>query len=472
MSQEQQIELSVEMGAGDFSVRLAGITMNVRLKGQNGGALEASPGPTIALASAALPAAMGHPEAETQRFAREASFYRQISEEMYESLGKLAKEINLSLQDLSVEEIIQGGTASPGERLDQASHQLTDVLAMTERAALDILDLVEQIRGDCQVLERLLNPAGMSPAAEGEGGADGKTPAAARVLAAARELGEELRGLVRQDAPEKAADLRFSLPEALQMLLESCGTEAVKPHLKTLLAQHAALFPVEAVERALSRLAAQAPVEDGLHQVPVEQILHLLQEHCQEERIQELLAKLIASAAKIFPVPAIPLESAPAAPPAAEPVVGLLDRWETFLHLLESVLASGSGSGQTPAAETALVALAATSRIQESLSRITEALSFQDLSGQRLLKVLKILRQVQVQVLTLLLTAGNRLKLKGQGQEISFQESQSLAQEELERLARHLSPAGGARPAEALPPADQEPLDQESINQLLAGLGF
>lgn len=480
MAQERQIELSLEMGAGDFSVRLAGITMNVRVKGGNGSGPGESSRSALTTPLPALPHPVNGPETETQRLIQEAAFYRQTSEEIYESLGKLAKEINLSLQDLSVEEIIQGGPASPGERLDQATLQLNDVLAMTERATLDILDLVEQIRGDCQVLERLLEPAGESqPGREGEGAAGESAPSLdkAQVLATARGLGEELASLVKQETQGRGPELHFSLADTLQMLLESCNTEAVKPHLQTLLAQHASLFQVDAVEPALSRLAAQAPVEDGFHQVPVEQTLNLLKDHCQEERIQELLAKLIASAGKIFPVPAIPLEGRPASQPPAGPAALLMDRWEVFMQILEPVLMtasrpSGASPEQAPAAESAIVALAATSRIRDSLSHITEALSFQDLSGQRLLKVLKILRQVQVQVLTLLMAAGNKLRKRGEGQEISLKESRVLAQEELERLARHLPHAGSALAPAALPPGVREPLDQESINELLAGLGF
>jgi len=451
MSQERQIELHLEMGMGDFSVRLNGVTMKVRLKG--GGAGDGT--------AAVRPAESGG--AEYQLLAQEAAFYRQTSEEIYEGLGRLAKEINLSIQDLSLEEIIQSAGFSPGERLDQARHQLNDVLAMTERATLDILDLVERIREDCGVLEEFLCPSGGQ-----EGDREGE--AAARIRAAAQEFGEYLRSLGPAPAEAAAPGVSVSLADTLQILLEFCGTEAVKPHLKTLAAQHAALFEVEAAEAALSRLAAQAPVEDGFHQLPVEQVLEALREHCREERARELLAKLLASAAKIFPMPSLPLEAPAEGSGVLAPKSEAEARWEAFLAVLSPLLEEALEAPPL-APDRTISALAATGRIRESLSRITEALSFQDLSGQRLLKVLKILRQVQVQVLTLLVAIGNKLRLKSEGQEISLKESAALAQEELVRMLGHQPEENGAA-AGQVPARSQEPLNQEAVNELLASLGF
>ncbi len=107
-------------------------------------------------------------------------------------------------------------------------------------------------------------------------------------------------------------------------------------------------------------------------------------------------------------------------------------------------------------------------RITDSLSRIIEALSFQDLSGQRLLKLLKIIRQLQVQVLSLLVAAGQRLLVNLDDQSFPPQES-DLARNELDRLLHNV-----ATPADediAAPPDDQ-PLDQTAVNDLLTSMGF
>jgi chemotaxis regulatin CheY-phosphate phosphatase CheZ len=104
--------------------------------------------------------------------------------------------------------------------------------------------------------------------------------------------------------------------------------------------------------------------------------------------------------------------------------------------------------------------------ITGSLSRIVEALSFQDLSGQRLLKILKIIRQLQVHVLTLLVAAGQKLKLDDHSR--PGRES-DLARKELDRLLHSLEPASD--PEIAASPEDK-PLDQDAINDLLTNMGF
>jgi chemotaxis regulatin CheY-phosphate phosphatase CheZ len=107
-------------------------------------------------------------------------------------------------------------------------------------------------------------------------------------------------------------------------------------------------------------------------------------------------------------------------------------------------------------------------RITHSLSRIVEALSFQDLSGQRLLKILKIIRQLQVQVLTLLVAAGHKLEMKLDSLAHPGQES-DLARKELDRLLNSVTPPSDQEFAAA---PEEQPLDQNAINDLLTGMGF
>ena len=107
-------------------------------------------------------------------------------------------------------------------------------------------------------------------------------------------------------------------------------------------------------------------------------------------------------------------------------------------------------------------------RITRSLSRIVEALAFQDLSGQRLLKILKIIRQLQVQVLTLLVAAGRKLEMNLDDQSQPGQES-DLARKELDRLLHEVSPSSDQECA-VVP--DGQPLDQDAVNDLLTSMGF
>jgi chemotaxis regulatin CheY-phosphate phosphatase CheZ len=498
MDRDKQVEVNLTLGQGDFSLRLNGLIMNVRLKDSKGGQLtpHLEVRPILPAAGgareseAALPAPSRDDPTDTAQLAEEVAYYRQTSQEIYEGLGKLAKEINLSIQDLSLAEIIQSGMISPGERLDQVRSQVADVLEMTEKATLNILNLVEHIQEDClKVQGHLLHMANGNggPQEGGEKEADAgeqqETQAlCSRLLSQGEALDRQLREHFQHTLPSLAeAPPQVHLTDILQILLEFCGTEAVKPHLKSVQAQHETLFQVEEAERALTHLAGELPQEDGFYQFPVDKVLEILKETCNDERMKELFTKLLASAAKIFPIATLPLEGQPLESASeAGPQSEVIRLWQEFFQNFQQVVRNPHNGSSCPDVsgaeeglrEAAREALASVEHIHETLSRITEALAFQDLSGQRLLKVLKILRQLQVQVLTLLVAAGNKLKVRIEDKEITFTESEISAQKELDRMLHNFTqtsedPAGLARVV-----AEQQPLDQEAINELLTSMGF
>ncbi len=497
MDREKQVEVSVTLGHGDFSLRLNGVIMNVRLRDSSGDQFtphfEIRTIPRAAdgarKSEASLPAPRGDDPADASQLAEEVAYYRQASQEIYEGLGRLAKEINLSIQDLSLAEIIQSGLTSPGERLDQVRNQVADVLEMTEKATLSILNLVEHIQEDClKVQGHLLHLANGNgkPMETGEKAVDSAEHQETRALwSSLLTQGEAFGRQIRehfQDIPSSAeTPSRVHLADVLQILLEFCGTEAVKPHLKSVQAQHETLFQVQEAERALTQLAGELPQEDGFYQFPVDKVLEILKETCIDERMKELFTKLLASAEKIFPISTLPLEGQPIETPSeAKPQPEVITLWQEFFENFQRVASNPPNDPSCPDAsgaeeslrEAAREALASMEHIHDSLSRITEALAFQDLSGQRLLKVLKILRQLQVQVLTLLVAAGNKLKVRIEGEEITFTESEMSAQAELDRMLHTFTKTSEDPASLAQAVDEQRPLDQEAINELLTGMGF
>jgi chemotaxis regulatin CheY-phosphate phosphatase CheZ len=151
-------------------------------------------------------------------------------------------------------------------------------------------------------------------------------------------------------------------------------------------------------------------------------------------------------------------------------------RWAELQETLQRLAAhrqtegGGAAAGIDPhqAAAEVQEVIDTVDRITGSLSRIIEALAFQDLSGQRLLKILKLLRELQVQVLTLLVAAGEKLRLKLDDQAPSGQDS-AQAREELDRL---LASCASSAEQSALAIPEEQPLDQEAINDLLTTMGF
>ncbi|MBI4795961.1 MAG: protein phosphatase CheZ, partial [Deltaproteobacteria bacterium] len=334
-------------------------------------------------------------------------------------LGQLAKKLNVSLQDLTMAEVIRCQTESPGEHLDQARIQLNDVLEMTEKATLNILDLVEQIREDCEAVRQQIVSLGPGEENWEEGtGPDGPKPTIwgeetkaflAQLVAQGQELNLQLQaasGPAPSTAEPVAAPtggLHFPLAEILQIVLEFCGNEALKQHLKGVIAKQGEIFRTQEAEAAFVKLAASQPEEDGFSQFPVEEVLKILHSTCEDKRFQDLFTKISASAGKLFPMPMLPLEGhpveaapAPAVAPAPQPP-SFLPLWEDFFHKVQELAAQAENAPEAPSqAEAALEeakiqeTTSVLDRITASLSRIMEALAFQDLSGQRLLQVLKL----------------------------------------------------------------------------------
>lgn len=487
----KHIELSLGQEPGEFRLCLDGVVIIINLKNQTAGKAAGSKERAAgAPEPPTLPASSDSPRGDTQD-TPELEYYRQVSRDIYEGLGKLAKDINLSIQDLSLAEIIQNAMRSPGEHLDQARTQVNDVLLMTEQATLNIMDLVEEIRGDCQTVQtKLLNLAASQPAEGSEEEApaaeSGEAPDQAlwdQVFAQAEELDRVMRsgGSGSETSSPAPGVPAFSLAEVLQILLEFCTNEKVKQHLKAVQAKQDAIFQGGDAERALNLLAAEAPQEEGFYQLPVAQLLDLLRSHCGDERVKELFTKMESSADKLFPVPALPLEArevaeasaAEAAETQANPEVE--SRWQelqkTLQQLAEQRQAGGAGGapGLDPAHAAAEVkeVIDTVDHITSNLSRIVEALAFQDLSGQRLLKILKLLRELQVQVLTLLVAAGEKLRVKLDDQPLSPRDCDQ-AREELDRLLA--SASSSEQSATSIP--EEQPLDQDAINDLLTTLGF
>ena len=491
------IELSLGQEPGEFRLNLDGMAITVHLNnqkrqepaGQTAGQAAASVPP--APAPQAIPASADKAPEDQEEISAELEYYRQVSREIYEGLGKLSKDINLSIQDLSLAEIIQTAMGSPGEGLDQARNQVTDVLMMTEQATMNIMDLVDQIRDDCQTVQsKLLDLKESRPSDDLEGAGSepvmdsGEQDLWDQILSQAGEMDHLCASAAFPggEVQPSASVPVFALADILQILLEFCTNEKVKQHLKAVQAKQDAIFRAMETEQAISLLAAGAPVEDGFHQLPVEPLLNLLQSHCDDDRGKDLLAKMASSADKLFPIPALPLEAReveeefgdePGDTQGNPEMATLWEKLHQNLKLLAERRQAGSGGAAAPsghqmgAAEVQEV-LETVDRITHSLSRIVEALAFQDLSGQRLLKILKIIRQLQVQVLTLLVAAGHKLEVKPDSQSQPGQES-DLARKELEGLLHSVAPASDE---EFIAVPDDQPLDQSAVNDILTSMGF
>ena len=98
------------------------------------------------------------------------------------------------------------------------------------------------------------------------------------------------------------------------------------------------------------------------------------------------------------------------------------------------------------------------------MSGITESLSFQDLSGQQILKIIKLLSDFQMQLLAIIVSFGSRLKHKKEDASLSLEESKELAQSDVDSYISKLTVDKSE--------GDQAVLDQDTVNKMLEEMGF
>ena len=104
--------------------------------------------------------------------------------------------------------------------------------------------------------------------------------------------------------------------------------------------------------------------------------------------------------------------------------------------------------------------------VVNSVNSIIEALSFQDLSGQTIYRIVRLITDSQVQLLAIVVSFGSKIKSKEQTKEITSDQSEKVAQEEVDKV---MSSLGVREEGE-----EEEPtkLDQDAVNNLLESMGF
>ncbi|MDR3203577.1 MAG: protein phosphatase CheZ, partial [Deltaproteobacteria bacterium] len=80
----------------------------------------------------------------------EQVFFQEISQELFEKVGQLARQLSVSVGEIP--EVPQGDLSKTGADLENAKGQLEEVVELTEKASMTIMDLADQIQLDMDSL--------------------------------------------------------------------------------------------------------------------------------------------------------------------------------------------------------------------------------------------------------------------------------------------------------------------------------
>ena len=438
-------------------------------------------------------------------------YYKKVSSDLYHDIGNLAKSLSSTMTRIPMEDQRQKRASldEAGEKIEDAKAQLKDIVSMTENATMEIMDSVEAIQSQTNSVKELLS-ALKDHAAFGASAADGAADAAdaadaVPVADLQKMMGQALDLIVNMQADGDAAAAApppapapappvkrylFVIDVIFQTIYELCTNETVKGHITKAREQAGALFDNEIfLTQMNAKVSKLKPDGDNFFTIPLGDVLKSLHDACSDPKIQGLFKKMVSGQAEIFldgnlPIEAPPMEEvaapAPAAPASAPAAAGVDPRLGELASIIEQCLAASDALGVPSVPANGLSAMTKAdqaeifSKIEAafgiatnicgSVSKINEALSFQDLSGQQILKIIKLLGDFQVQLLAIVVSFGSQLKRKEEKPEITAEESKRLAQDDVDAYINKIS----------APAAEEEGgvLDQDAVNKMLADMGF
>ncbi len=496
-------EVFLEIGAGYLRIPTAEVNYNITLIGES---------VATSTEKAVIPPPVP-PMPSAEPGPGEGDYYRQVSEDLYHDIGHLAKSLSSTIMEIPAEDRRQERATldEAGDKLESAKTQLKDIVAMTEKAAMEIMDNVEKVQGGTGDVQGLLSQLKNHPAfalndIEETDGAEAESPLATEIEALNGDIGGALNLLaeVKADAqqgaaPEAVVPLEkqqrylFDLDVIFQTLYELCTNETVKDHISAAREKAGEFFDLPGFQDKISDKAAGYEADgDNYFNVPMSDVFQALFAACSDKGTKNLLKKMDAGQSTIFLDQAIPLEAPeieevegaasvataePVAPAASDPrldeVVQSLQKCQEALTRLPEAAdkaraAAAAGSVMTLDDKSDIfakieAAFGLSSGITVDVSKITEALSFQDLSGQQIMKILKLLSDFQVQLLAIVVSFGSQLKQKKKNEDISVEESKSLAQDDVDKYLNAIPVEGKD---------DDGMLDQDTVNQMLEEFGF
>ncbi len=317
------------------------------------------------------------PDTAARPIVVEDTFYREISEEMLREIGRLARQLSISIKTPVDEDAIKSvDLRKAGIDLETAKSQLQDIVSMTEKATMTIMDISDGIQDSCNTIQKNL---------------------------------EEITGLGFINTND------LSRPES--------GAGSLRPVREIMEGIMQRELQLQSALATVAGDAGRLPGGGGL-QAGIGSALELLGANL------DLLGREVDAAGDICC--------------GAGEDYSVIRR-EDHDKLVRAVTSTDAVIHQ----------------ILTNLNRILESLSFQDLSGQRIMRILGMLSSVQVQLLSILVSYGFKLKRRQECREGQPNDAADTSRE-VERIKNMLTDESG----------EGDRLDQSAVDKLLADMGF
>jgi chemotaxis regulatin CheY-phosphate phosphatase CheZ len=387
-----------------------------------------------------------------------ADYYSELSHDLFRELGNLARRLATSLKKLA-----RGGGKGPdagelGQEMAAAQEKARGLVESLKEAAEEQREAAAQRR-------KLL-------AALGKSNKPGTNPLAPLATGAKKLLSEVVRARVQNG---QAAGYRFGLDSVFQGIYDHCSNQTVRKHIQTMWDDLDA-FDGRLVEQLLNQAAPAEPPPGGLVRLQLTRVLAALEQSTGNQRYQQILSKMQATAGQLFPDGNLYVEAEVLGPAAAGPDPALLERVEDFLG---RVAAAARRAG--PALPLELTEIMNALGEQEPRQELDQAKSLGELErhlgglnemlsglpaaaarsggGQ-----LRLMGEVLLQLLSLLVGLRAKLVAKESDPTVNAFQAEQKAQAEVEAALAGLELPDGE---------GQAPIpDPKKVDRLLESLGF
>ncbi len=256
-------------------------------------------------------------------------FYKEISEEMFNEIGKMARDLSISIKTPLDEDMKNVDISQAGVDLESAKGKLQDIVEMTEKATMEIMDISENIQEGCDEIKKHLTEiqkidfiGRFKKEAQEEAPSERNHELSVEdidaVIDREEKLKQELLNLPLLPAAEEAKESEpeiktvkvysFDVDVVFQTLYELCTNEQVKSHIKSMRGEVNNSFAIDDVLKDFSELAPTVDVEDNFFNFSLPDILKILFQHSKEEKYSKTLKKMHQSAATIFLDQILPIE--------------------------------------------------------------------------------------------------------------------------------------------------------------------
>jgi hypothetical protein len=165
MSTAGKSEVNLEISAGFFRISTDTVVYNITvLGGQETGATQVVR-QILAEERSSVPVLTApEPELKDMDLGQLAAstvgddYYKKVSTDIFNDIGKLAKSLSSTMGEIPLEDrrMKRVELDEAGEKIEDAKNQLHDIVSMTERATMEIMDQVEKVQNQTDGVKELL----------------------------------------------------------------------------------------------------------------------------------------------------------------------------------------------------------------------------------------------------------------------------------------------------------------------------